>query len=61
MTFRWLLPDSPFAAVAVSFSNLHGPLMWGSCRYRPDLKVADRVHLEPVLSALGLSATLGQA
>lgn len=53
--------DLPFAAVAVSFSNLHGPFMWGSCRYRPDLEVADRVHLEPVLSALGLSATPGQA
>ena len=53
--------DLPFAAVAVSFSNLHGPFMWGSCRYRPDLKVADRVHLEPVLFALGLPATPGQA
>ena len=53
--------DLPFAAVAVSFSNLHGPFMWGSCRYRPDLEVADRVHLEPVLSALGLPATPGQA
>lgn len=52
--------DLPFAAVAVSFSNLHGPFMWGSCRFRPDLDVADRARLEPVLSALGLPATPGQ-
>jgi hypothetical protein len=48
--------DLPFTAVAVSFSNLLGPLMWGSCRYRPDLDAAERAHLEPVLSALGLPA-----
>jgi hypothetical protein len=47
----------PFAAVAVCFSNLHGPSLWGSCRYRPDLDPADCAHLEPVLSALGLPAT----
>ena len=51
--------DLPFAAVAVSFSDLHGPLMWGSCRYRPDLDAAVRPRLEPVLSALGLLATPG--
>lgn len=49
--------DLPFAGVAVCFSNLHGPFLWGSCRYRPDLDPADRAHLEPVLSALGLPAT----
>ena len=51
--------DLPFAAVAVSFSNLHGPFMWGSCRYQPDLDAAKRAHLEPILSALGLPATAG--
>jgi hypothetical protein len=51
--------DLPFAAVAVCFSNLHGPFLWGSCRYRPDLDAAQRAHLEPVLSALGLPATPG--
>lgn len=51
--------DLPFAAVAVSFSNLHGPFMWGSCRYRPDLDAAERAHLEPILSALGLPAIAG--
>jgi hypothetical protein len=49
--------DLSFAAVAVCSSNLHGPFLWGSCRYRPDLDSAGRAHLEPVLSALGLSAT----
>jgi hypothetical protein len=49
--------DLPFATVAVSFSNLHGPFMWGSCRYRPDLDAAEHAHLEPVLSALGLRTT----
>ncbi len=51
--------DLPFAAVAVCFSHLHGPFLWGSCRYRPDLGAAERAHLEPVLSALGLPATPG--
>jgi hypothetical protein len=51
--------DLPFAAVAVCFSHLHGPFMWGSCRYRPDLAAAERAHLEPVLSARGLAATPG--
>jgi len=51
--------DLPFAAVAVCFSDLHGPFLWGSCRYRPDLDAADRAHLEPVLTALGLPATPG--
>jgi len=49
--------DLPFAAVAVSFRNLHGPFIWGSCRYRPDLDTTECAHLEPVLSALGLPAT----
>ena len=49
--------DLPFAAVAVCFSNLQSPFLWGSCRYRPDLDPADRAYLEPVLSALGLPAT----
>lgn len=49
--------DLPFAAVAVRFSNLHGPFLWGSCRYRPDPDPATRAHLEPVLFALGLPAT----
>jgi hypothetical protein len=51
--------DVPFAAVAVCFSNLQGPFLWGSCRYRPDLDRAERARLEPVLSALGLLATPG--
>ena len=29
----------------------------GGCRYRPDLDVDQRAHLEPVLTALGLAAT----
>lgn len=49
----------PFAAIAVCFSHLHGPFLWGSCRYRPGLDGAQRAHLEPVLSALGLPATPG--
>jgi hypothetical protein len=53
--------DLPFAAVAVCFSHLHGPFLWGSCRYRPDLDADQRAHLEPVLSALGLPATPGRA
>jgi hypothetical protein len=36
--------DLPFAAVAVCFSNLQGPFLWGSCRYWPDLDPADRAH-----------------
>ncbi len=54
--FEW--DDLPFAGVAVSFSHLHGLLMFpGLCRYRPELAASDRVHLEPVLSAIGLQAT----
>lgn len=49
--------DLPFAAVSVCFSNLHGPFLWGSSRYRPNLDPADRTRLEPVLSSLGLLAT----
>jgi hypothetical protein len=52
--------DLPFAAIAVCFSDLHGPFLWGSCRYRPDLDRDQRAHLEPVLAALGLHATPGQ-
>lgn len=52
--------DLPFAAVAVCFSHLHGPFLWGSCRYRPDLDSDQRTHLDPILSALGLPATPGQ-
>lgn len=51
--------DLPFAAVAVCFSHLRGPFLWGSCRYRPDLGTAQRGRLEPVLSAVGLLATPG--
>ena len=51
--------DLPFAAVAVCFSHLHGVSLWGSCRYRPGLGAAQRAHLEPVLSALGLAAAPG--
>lgn len=51
--------DLPFAAVAVSFSDLHSPFLWGSCRYRPGLGDADRVCLEPILTAIGLPATPG--
>ena len=53
--------DLPFAAVAVCFSDLHGPFLWGSCRYWPDLDAADRVHLEPVLAALDLPSTPAHA
>lgn len=49
----------PFGAVAACFSHLQGIFLWGSCRYRPDLGAAERAHLEPVLSALGLQATPG--
>jgi hypothetical protein len=52
--------DLPFAAVAVCFSHLQGPSLWGSCRYRPRLAPADRESLEPALTAIGLSATPGQ-
>jgi hypothetical protein len=51
--------DLPFAAVAVCFSHLHGPFLWGCCRYRPDVDPAQRMYLEPVLCALGLPATPG--
>jgi hypothetical protein len=51
--------DLPFSAVAACFSHLHGLFPWGSCRYRPDLDIAQRARLEPVLSALGLPATPG--
>jgi hypothetical protein len=53
--------DLPFTAVAVSFSNLHGPFLWGNCRYRPGLGAAERARLESVLSALGLAPTPGYA
>lgn len=52
--------DLPFAGVAVCFSHLHGPSLWGSCRYRPDLANTDRALLEPVLTAIGLPATPDQ-
>jgi hypothetical protein len=51
--------DLPFAAVAVCFSHLRGPFLWGSCRYRPGLAPPDRESLEPALTATGLSATSG--
>lgn len=52
--------DLPIAGVAVCFSHLHGPSLWGSCRYRPDLANTDRALLEPVLTAIGLPATPDQ-
>lgn len=52
--------DLPFAAVAVCFSHLRGPSLWGSCRYRPGLAAVDRASLEPSLTAIGLSATPGR-
>jgi hypothetical protein len=53
--------DLPFAGIAVCFSHLQGPSLWGSCRYRPGLPSADRSLLEPVLTAIGLPATPGHA
>ena len=47
--------ELPFAGVAVCFSHLHGPSLWGSCRYRPGLAAADRMFLEPGLTAIGLA------
>ena len=52
--------DLPFAGVAVCFSDLHGPSLWGSCRYGPALAAADRAVLERELTALGLPATPGR-
>jgi hypothetical protein len=49
--------DLPFAGLAVCFSDLHGPSLWGACRYRPDLAATDRALLEPVLTAMGIPAT----
>jgi hypothetical protein len=49
--------DLPFAGVAVCFSHFYGvQLNTGVCRYRPDLDGSERVHLEPVLVALGLTS-----
>lgn len=53
--------ELPFAAVAVCFSHLQGPFLWGSCRYRPDLNADQRARLEPVLSALDLPSTPGHS
>jgi hypothetical protein len=39
--------DLPFAAVAVCLSHLHGPFLWGSCRYWPGLDPDQRARLEP--------------
>jgi hypothetical protein len=49
--------DLPFAAVAVCFTNLQGPFLWGSSRYRPGMNPADRARLDPLLAALGLPCT----
>ncbi len=53
--------ELPFAAIAVCFSHLQGPFLWGSCRYRPDISADQRARLEPILSALGLPATAGRS
>jgi hypothetical protein len=49
--------DLPFAVVTVCFTNLQGPFLWGSSRYRPGLNPADRARLDPALAALGLPST----
>ncbi len=53
--FEW--PDVPFAGVAVCFSHLHGILLQGVCRYRPDIHPDIRSALDPVLTAIGLLPT----
>lgn len=51
--------DLLFAAVAVCFSHLRGPFLWGAAGTPPDLDPDQCAHLKPVLSALGLPATPG--
>lgn len=47
---------SPYAAVSICYSNLHGVGMWGVCKFRPDVDRAIRDALEPALLTMGLPA-----
>jgi hypothetical protein len=53
--------DLPFAGVAVCFSHLHGVMLQGVCRYRPDLDAIELSQLEPALRSIGLSPTRSRA
>ncbi len=48
---------SPFACVAICYSNLQGVLLRGVCRYLPDLTPDIRGALGPVLTTMGLPPT----